>query len=115
MLLPIALSPSRMQVAAPVDHGQDSDLFEPHAIDDAVAVNENLSEVRFSKLGNDASPLRKSRERATCLANLLGEQVRRRTENPDAGNPQRIRSRQQRPESKLLYEPLLEPLLHLIV
>jgi hypothetical protein len=63
-----------MQVAAPVDHGQDSDLFGPHAIDDAVAVNENLSEVRFSEFGNDPPPLRKTGERATCLANFLSKQ-----------------------------------------
>ena len=47
------------EIARPVDEGQDEDFALCHSIDEAVTVNEKLTDLRITQLRNDAPPLAK--------------------------------------------------------
>ena len=56
-------TPSRQEVSAGVNHPNHGNLAREHLVDETIPPKEQLAKLILPQLGNDAAPLRKSRER----------------------------------------------------
>jgi hypothetical protein len=56
-------TPSLQEVSARVNHSNHGNLVREHLVDETIPPKEELAKLILPQLGNDAAPLRKSRER----------------------------------------------------